>query len=215
MIRHIIWDWNGTLFDDAPLSWMVTREMLIERGKDPLTFEAYVSIMGHPYEEAYRKAGFVYTDEESYADLARIWAEGYERGWKDRSLRAGAQELLRDLKERGISQSILTAAREKSARMQMEYLGVSDCFCLIQGVENDLAEGKEQMALAHRDAIGVPAHEILLVGDTAHDAHVADAIGCECVLLRGGHMDEARLRRTGKIILWDMEALRRFIGERI
>jgi len=39
--------------------------------------------------------------------------------------------------------------------------------------------------------------EILLIGDTRHDAEVASAMGAQCVLLAGGNQHVERLQSCG------------------
>jgi phosphoglycolate phosphatase len=36
-----------------------------------------------------------------------------------------------------------------------------------------------------------------MIGDTAHDAETADAIGADCILFSGGHQCVERLEATG------------------
>ena len=49
-------------------------------------------------------------------------------------------------------------------------------------------------------ACGIRPEETLMVGDTLHDAEVAQALGFRCVLYAGGHNDEARLRTAAPVI---------------
>lgn len=37
--------------------------------------------------------------------------------------------------------------------------------------------------------------DTLMVGDTIHDAEVADALGFDCILFAGGHNNEERLQK--------------------
>ena len=41
--RHIIWDWNGTLLDDAWLCVEILNEILRRRNEQPVTHERYGS----------------------------------------------------------------------------------------------------------------------------------------------------------------------------
>lgn len=45
-----------------------------------------------------------------------------------------------------------------------------------------------------------------MVGDTLHDAEVAEALGFDCLLYSGGHNDLARLQAKAPVIS-DMEDL--------
>ena len=50
---------------------------------------------------------------------------------------------------------------------------------------------------AHLAALGVPAGQAVLVGDTVDDAEAARSVGAAIVLYDGGITDAARLRATG------------------
>ena len=39
--KHIVWDWNGTLLDDAWLCVEVLNQMLSQRGQTAITLEFY------------------------------------------------------------------------------------------------------------------------------------------------------------------------------
>jgi len=213
-MKHLIWDWNGTLLADAALSCEISSSMLVRRGKAPLPLERFVSIMGCPYEEAYRKAGFDYA-KEPYAALALEWAEEYARRWKEASLRSEAKETLGWIRDRGLTQSLLTASREDLAREQLDWFGLTPYFSLITGVDDDLAEGKEHLAQHHAQKLGLAPEDMLLVGDTENDVLTARAIGCPAILISGGHMDDARLIASGLPVLPDLASLRLELERRL
>ena len=48
MYRHFIWDWNGTLLNDAWLCVDIINSMLEERGIERVTAERYAQIFGFP-----------------------------------------------------------------------------------------------------------------------------------------------------------------------
>ncbi len=206
-MKHVIWDWNGTLLADAAVSCDITSSMLIRRGKPGLSLERFRSIMGCPYEEAYRKAGFDYSCE-SYESLALEWAAEYQKRWKEAQLRPGAAEFLIWVKRQGFTQSLLTASREDLAREQLDWYGLTDSFDLIMGVDNDLAEGKEHLAISHLAELGLKPEDLLLIGDTENDAVTASRIRCTALLLTGGHMDERRLRDTGLPVFSGFDEIR-------
>jgi phosphoglycolate phosphatase len=55
---HIIWDWNGTLMDDAWLTNQVMNGMLSRRGLPIMTPEHYAEIFDFPVAEYYQRAGW-------------------------------------------------------------------------------------------------------------------------------------------------------------
>ena len=61
--KHIIWDWNGTLLDDAWLCVDIMDSMLKERSLGTLTLDRYQRLFEFPVIDYYRKLGFDFTKE--------------------------------------------------------------------------------------------------------------------------------------------------------
>ena len=53
------------------------------------------------------------------------------------------------------------------------------------------------------------ASEVVLIGDTLHDAEVAEAIGVDCVLVAHGHQSKQRLKQGGVPVV---DSLREFFN---
>ena len=66
-----------------------------------------------------------------------------------------------------------------------------------------VARAKEYMQRMHLDP-----QEALFIGDTDHDAEVAEAVGSPCVLLLGGHQSERVLKKCGVPIFASAQALK-------
>ena len=57
--KYIIWDWNGTLFDDVKISVDTMNIMLEKTGyKNRINSELYKNIFTFPVSDYYQKAGF-------------------------------------------------------------------------------------------------------------------------------------------------------------
>lgn len=65
MIKHIIWDWNGTLLDDVGLSLEAINIVLARYNLPPLRKERYLEIFTFPVIEYYRELGFNFEDRKS------------------------------------------------------------------------------------------------------------------------------------------------------
>ena len=53
--------------------------------------------------------------------------------------------------------------------------------------------------------------DTLMIGDTLHDAEVAEALGFDCLLFAGGHNSEWRLREKAGVIQ-DFGELNQLLG---
>ena len=56
--RHIVWDWNGTLLDDAWLCVEIVNCLLRRRSMASITAEQYRQIFGFPLKEYCQRLGF-------------------------------------------------------------------------------------------------------------------------------------------------------------
>jgi len=197
---HLIWDFNGTILDDVWLGVSSVNTMLAARGLSTIHgVDHYREIFDFPIREYYRGLGFDFDAEDYETKLAGEWVALYKAGEEECPLYGGVRETLAAVAESGVSQLIVSASEQACLRAQLAARGILDCFDAVYGLGDFLAGSKESIARAWRE--GHPDARPLLVGDTTHDAAVADAIGADCVLFCGGHQSESRLRTCGKPII--------------
>ena len=55
---HVLWDFNGTVYDDMEACLRSVNEMLSERGLPVLSAEAYREVFDFPVKDYYAKIGF-------------------------------------------------------------------------------------------------------------------------------------------------------------
>ena len=67
LFRHVIWDWNGTLLDDAWLCREIMNGQLKRRGHATISRERYEEVFDFPVEGYYRKVGFRW-DQETFTE---------------------------------------------------------------------------------------------------------------------------------------------------
>jgi phosphoglycolate phosphatase len=192
--RHLIWDWNGTLLDDAWLCRDIMNGQLRRRGLPRLSAERYEAIFDFPVEGYYRKVGFDWK-KESFEDAGTEFIVEYEKRKKECRLQIGAKELLKHVESAGLSQAVLSAYSHGSLEAFLGHFGVRSHFKSVAGSRNHYAEGKVEHGLRMLQELHVSPSETLLIGDTTHDAEVAEAMGVECVLIPSGHNSRDRLDR--------------------
>ena len=182
---HIIWDFNGTLFDDVDAGIKSVNKMLSERGLPILEGkDDYRKIFKFPIIDYYRDLGFDF-EKEPYEVLAPIWVELYNENSKESKLQRDAQNALEYFKALEIPQILLSATEREMLKGQTDSLGISGYFEEILGLGNIHAYSKEELAKSWKEAH--PDSRPLVIGDTEHDAAVAKAIGADCFLVRNGH----------------------------
>ena len=190
--HHVIWDWNGTLVDDAWLCVEIINELLARRGLAPITPCKYSAVFGFPWRTYYQRVGFDF-EREDFATLGDEFNILYSQRLYESRLRKGAREVLDALGRNGIEQSLLSASNEIDLEEMVAHYGVRSHFAAVAGVDNGLGEGKIERGHRHLAKLNYRADEVLLVGDTLYDIEVAAALGVHCVLLPSGHQSRRRL----------------------
>ncbi|MBT4499349.1 MAG: HAD family hydrolase [Gemmatimonadetes bacterium] len=196
MYRHFIWDWNGTLLNDAWLCVDIINSMLEERGIERVTAERYAQIFGFPLKEYCRKLGFN-LERESYEELSDRFMEIYEQRRLECRLQDGARELLSEVREKEIEQSLLSAYKQDTLRELVDFFRLGEYFQAVVGVDNHYGNGKIERGRQRIAEMEHSGEEILLIGDTLHDLEVAEAMGVDCALVPSGHQHIDRLREGG------------------
>ena len=121
-------------------------------------------------------------------------------------LTPGVVSVLSGLKEMGVRQYILSALQENLLEDMLERFGIRDYFEGVCGSDNIYADGKIARGERMLDEYPIEPRETLMVGDTLHDAEVAEALGFNIRLYAGGHNSAERLREKG-IVLERMDML--------
>lgn len=193
-IRHVIWDWNGTLLDDVDASVAILASLLAERGLPPVSREEYRRRFGFPVQAFYEGVGFDFS-QEPFADLSRVFIARYRAA----ALRLfpTAASTLAAVAARGIGQLVVSAMQTELLDAMLVEHGIAAHFSHVRGRDDLSAASKVDLGLAAVRQLDLPPRETLLVGDTLHDHEVAQAIGCPVVLFAHGHQEHDRLAATG------------------
>ena len=204
--HHLIWDWNGTLLDDAWLCVDVMNGMLAERGLPLKTLEQYRDLLDFPVKDYYEKLGYDF-DKEPFDEVGMEFIVKYNARHFETALHNGVDSVLKELKSRGYTQYILSAREHSELLSETHKLKVSQYFKLIRGLDDHYAHGKTDIGLQLIRDIGAPAETLLFIGDTQHDAEVAAEMGIDCVLIPHGHHSIERLLSNGVPVIRDLKAL--------
>ena len=96
----------------------------------------------------------------------------------------------------GVRQFVLSAAEQEMVEAWVISAGVQDFFEAVYGLSDRLAVTKVDRGKELVDTFGLSGGRTLLIGDTDHDAEVAEDIGCDVILVPAGHQTRSRLQRV-------------------
>lgn len=197
--KNIVWDWNGTLLDDVRISVDTINRMLEQKNLKRLTVDNYKSIFGFPVKAYYELIGFDFSRDD-WEEVSINFVNTYNALAKDVELTPGIMPVLEGLKERGVRQYILSALQEDLLINMLERFHIRGYFDGVCGSNNIYADGKVARGEEMLRTFPIASSETLMVGDTLHDAEVAEALGFDVCLYSGGHNSAERLREKGMVL---------------
>ena len=189
---HIIWDWNGTIVNDTALCVSIVNQILDDFKLEPVTVEFYRNNFSFPVSVFYNKIGLS-SDTTNYNKISKRFIKDYRNLFYNIDLQDFVLDCIARFKLSKISQSILSASNTNDLDAFSAYYKINHYFSKLSGVDNILANGKFDIANAHLTELSSQPNEILLIGDTVHDAEVASQLGINCLLYSGGHNSEKLL----------------------
>ena len=211
MVKTIIWDWNGTLLDDLDLSLESVNVLLKERNIPTLSIEKYKDIFGFPVVDYYVKAGFDF-EKEAFEVPAKQYVKLYAAGASELKLFPDVVDTLTFFKENNYRQIVLSAMKDDNLKLMIHNAEISHFFDGIFGIKDNYAREKVSLGKQVVENLKLNPAECLMIGDTLHDAEVAEQCGFNCVLFSGGHVSKQRLETKGKKIINSLSELKQIVA---
>jgi len=211
--RVILWDWNGTLLDDVQFAIRVRNSVFPRFGLPVIeSVAAYHEQFTFPVKVYYQRAGVT---EENFPAVANAWMDEYVKHCQTVPLFQDAVFALNAFTRNNFSQIILSASELAILRRQLEYTGIAERFDAVLGLSHIYATDKTDIAGVWLEENHIDPANCVLLGDTEHDAMVADALHMACVLVARGHMSRQHLLQTGYPVCADLqEAVQLILHER-
>ncbi len=200
---HIIWDWNGTLFNDTDWCIEIINGMLHKRNLKKLeNRDDYYKAFCFPIINYYRNVGFDFKTE-SFESLAAEYIELYHSNKSGHcTLHENAEITLKAIQNMNISQIILSASQIDNLLIQVGEFDISQYFDEILGISDIYAKSKIQIGEEYIKKENIK--RAILIGDTLHDYEVAQALNIDCLLIKNGHQSEERLLTSSVPVLEDI-----------
>ncbi len=194
MTKHIVWDWNGTLFHDIDAVVGATNEVFKAYELEPMTADGFRAVYTRPIWVAYERM------------LGRPLAEGewelLDTGFHDHYFRLAAACALAADAEHALTtwtgtQSLCSMAPHSHLVPKVDAFGITRHFTRVDGLLGTTGGEKAVHMAAHIESIAVKPREVLVIGDSVDDAVAASHVGARAVLYTGGMSTRAELESTG------------------
>ncbi len=208
--KHIIWDWNGTLINDVDVCVSSMNFILEKYDKPLIDRDIYREIFDFPVKKYYEKAGFNFK-EYDFSVVGMEFIDKYNEKIQSQKLHENVISLLEFFDSKEIKQSILSAREQVQLENEIKHFKLEQYILKTIGLNNNFAHGKIENGINYLKKLDCQKHEIVLVGDTTHDADVAKAMGIDCILISHGHQNTKKLKETSCQIVADFFELKKKI----
>jgi phosphoglycolate phosphatase-like HAD superfamily hydrolase len=197
MTDHVVWDWNGTLFDDHVAVLAAVNDALALVDLPPIDADTYRSHYTRPVQRFYERVAGRPIEPGEWRTLDGAYHDSYH-AWVERlSLAPDALAALAAAEAAGLTQSLLSMWRHQDLVPLVQLLGIDHFFVRVDGLRVFGGEGKTEHLVAHLAALEVKPSAAVLVGDSLDDLAAARAVGARCVLYDGGSHHRHALEAAG------------------
>jgi phosphoglycolate phosphatase-like HAD superfamily hydrolase len=197
MTDHVVWDWNGTLFDDHVAVLAAVNDALALVDLPPIDADTYRSHYTRPVQRFYERVAGRPIEPGEWQTLDGAYHDSYH-AWVERlSLAPDALAALAAAEAAGLTQSLLSMWRHQELVPLVQRLGIDHFFVRVDGLREHGGEGKTEHLVAHLAALEVKPSAVVLVGDSLDDLAAARAVGARCVLYDGGSHHRDALEAAG------------------
>jgi len=213
-IAHVIWDWNGTLFDDTDLCIDVMNGLLKERSLPPLTRASYLEIFDFPVIEYYRRLGFDF-ERDPFPVVGAEFIRRYELRRHEGRLQRDTVSTLEFVGRHDLRQSVLSAYKHDTLEELLVHFELRHHFAGALGSDNVYAHGKVEQGRRWIAHLGLDPQSVVLIGDTVHDFEVAEAMRCRCILVAHGYHPRAKLERCGVPVVDNLAEAKQWLADHV
>ena len=194
-MKHIVWDWNGTLLNDLGLVVEATNASLALFGAGPVSADEHRRDFIRPITAYYEGVVGRPISSAEFEDLDREFHAAYNRGAPSLMLTGGVLDMLGSYAG---TQSLLSMWFHVDLVPAVERYGLTPYFRRVDGLRATVGGGhKAPLLKAHLAEMGLDGSDAVLVGDSVDDADAAAAVGADAILYTGGFTHVDKLRAVG------------------
>jgi len=212
--KHIIWDWNGTLVDDAWLCVDIMNKILLSYGLPLISLSDYRKHFVFPVKEYYQHLGFDF-NQFPFEQCGLDFIDAFKKRQFEARLFKNTANILRVLHKQGVFHHVLSANHQNVLIQTIKHFKINNFFQNICGLNHYYATSKIDVGKKLLLAIPCKKKYILVVGDTIHDYEVAQSLNLDCVLVAHGHNNKERLQQTRAPVVSSLLGVGNFLGVRI
>lgn len=175
-MKAVLFDLDGTLLDTTVGVLESAIFAAKELGYRELPHETMLSFVGPPIQNSFMK--WYGCNQEKAQEAANVFRTYYkENALLKATLYPGLIDILKELKMRNIKIGVATYKREDYAISILKHFGIAPFCTTMHGADNFNKLTKADIVNMCIDELGTEKSEVVLVGDTEHDALGAERAG--------------------------------------
>jgi len=202
-MRHVVWDWNGTLFADLDIVVSAVNVSLRAVGAGPIDADRYREVYQRPLHRFYETllGRPVLPDEMTALDLD--FHDAYHALLDQARLTVDARGAVDLVAARGQTQSVLSMWWHDRLVPAVRFFALDDFMLAVDGHRGPAGASKQNHLARHVEQLvrlfpgRVQRDGMTVIGDVTDDSDAARAVGVGCVLYDGGSQPRAVLEATG------------------
>ncbi len=204
--KNIVWDYNGTIIDDAKLAVDAENLVLKSYGLPEITLEYYLRECEMPIINFYNKI----FDMKNYdfSEIGGRFIENYDRLFDTAGIFPEVREMIEALSGSGYNQGVISGFESGRLKESLKKFGLEGYFRFMSGSDDIDCGDKSERAVGVVEKYGFEPKDTLFIGDMYHDYETAKRVGADCVLIAKGHQGAEVLRSYGITVLDSAEELK-------
>lgn len=193
-IKHVVFDWSGTLYNDHDVSFLATQETIKYFSGHTLSQTEYHQHFTLPVSRFYSR----YIKNVSIKKIDEYYFNCFANHYSRGSLFAGVLETLKYLKKNGVMISIFSTVRQDLLDALCKKYKLSPFIDFIQGSVFD----KIKEFPTHLKKIAARPQSTLFIGDTDHDVKAAQQNGLLSGCVLNGYHHPQKLLSLRPQFVW-------------
>lgn len=197
----IIWDFNGTIIDDAWVAVAAENKALEERGLPKISMEFYLRECEMPIENFYRK---IYDfSKYDFQEIARRFLHYYDIFLPQAEIFPDVSSAIERFSKAGVKQGVISSFETSRLVSILRSKDLDKYFEFVSGADDNSCGSKVERAAAVVKKHGFKPEKTLFIGDMYHDFEAAQGVGADCVLIARGHQGAQILREYKNVTVFD------------
>ena len=212
-IKGVLFDWNGTVLDDANASLAGANALFSAAGCKEISLARFRKTFQIPIDQYVNQNGLSKSEyKKNVVEFQRIFRNEYREHVKYCKTKKNARKLLQWLQKKKIKIGILSADMEEDIHFNLKRLKLESYIDAIVG-HKTIVTGQHASKDVPKAArlLKVPKENLLIVGDTGHDISVGKEFNVPVVAVTGGYYSRKRLKelKPDYLIsdLWDVKRI--------